>query len=326
MRLFACAPSMDANAKGIPYVTEYSTEVIGQKSVGETMQLIISDLLKAHDELAYDTLNTHDYYGEQIYSIDRNRFGYYACCATLARAYMWIGDTQNALKYAKEVIEPLDTDYGKGYSWVHYTNMQQTNRNELDMAFTTEHLFQLIINDWEDIGNFYFTKDGGSDVLNPSDASALAIYEVDMGYGNDYRYLKGYEQDGEKRYMAKFWYLAGSTYNNRYPIIRMTEAFYIAAECLKNTNPKEAIRLLNVVRENRNLSQFPLAEELNADQIQEEIYKEYRKEFIGECGQLFFYYKRLNLPEIKGASLRPGKQVYVLPIPTNDQEFGGYTN
>ena len=326
MRLFACAPSMDGNANGVPYVTEYSTDVVGQKSVSETMQLIINDLLTAKDELAYDTLNTYDYYGMQIYSLDRNRFGYYACCATLARAYMWAGDTQNALRYAREVINPLDEQYGKGYSWVHYTNMQQTNRNELDMAFTTEHLFQLVINDWEDIGNVYFTKDGGNDVLNPSDATAQAIYEVDAGYGNDYRYLKGYEQDGEKRYMAKFWYLAGSTYNNRYPLLRMTESFYIAAECLKQSNPKEAVRLLNVVRENRNLSQFALSEDLTAQQIQDEIYKEYRKEFIGECGELFFYYKRLNLSEIKGASVRANKAVYVLPIPQNDQEFGGYRN
>ena len=106
----------------------------------------------------------------------------------------------------------------------------------------------------------------------------------------------------------------------------MTEAWYIAAECQKSTDAKEAIRLLNEVRTNRNLSLFPLSDDLNATQIQDEIYKEYRKEFIGECGQLFFYYKRLNLPEIKGASVRPGKQVYVLPIPSNDREFGGYTN
>ena len=106
----------------------------------------------------------------------------------------------------------------------------------------------------------------------------------------------------------------------------MTEAWYIAAECQKNSNPNESISLLNEVRENRNLSLFPLSEDLNATQIQDEIYKEYRKEFIGEGGQLFFYYKRLNLPEIKGASVRPGKQVYVLPIPSTDKEFGGYTN
>ncbi len=108
----------------------------------------------------------------------------------------------------------------------------------------------------------------------------------------------------------------------------MSEPFYIAAECYKNTNPKEAIRLLQVVRENRGLSadNFPLSENLTAEQIQNEIYKEYRKEFIGEHGELFFYYKRLNAAEIKGSALRPGKGVYVLPIPSNDQEFGGYSN
>ncbi len=326
MRLFACAPSMDGNAKGVPYVTEYSTNIVGQKSVNETMQLVVKDLLVAHEELAYDTLNTYDYYGSPAYRLPRNCFNFFACAATLARAYLWMGDTQNALKYANEVINRVENNQNGGIYWVHYTNMQQTNRYELDMAFTTEHLFQLIINDWEDIGNYYFKKEGGANVLNPSDASTQNIFEVDMGFGNDYRYLKGYEQDGEKRYMAKFWYMEGSSYNNLYPVIRMTDAYYIAAECLKNSNSKRAIELLNTVRENRNLSLFPLSENLTADQIQNEIFKEYRKEYIGEHGELFFYYKRMNAAEIKGAAVRPGKGVYVLPIPSNDQEFGGYSN
>ena len=198
----------------------------------------------------------------------------------------------------------------------------------LDKAFAENcpYLYGLTINDWEDIANYYFTKDGGINVLTPSEATAQNIYEVDMGYGNDYRYLKGYEQDGEKRYMAKFWYNAGSTFNNLYPLLRMSEAWYIAAECQKSSNPKAAIALLNAVRENRNLSLYPLAETLTADQIQEEIFKEYRKEFIGEHGELFFYYKRLNKSEIKGAAPRGSKAVYVLPIPSNDKEFGGYSN
>ena len=327
MRLFACSPAMDGNAKGVPYVTEYSTDVVGQKTVNETMQLVVSDLLKAHEELVYDTLNFEDYYGNPFYRLPRNYFNYYACAATLAKAYLWMGDTQNALKYANELIDHYKGhNMAPSFSWIHYTSMQATNRNELDMTFSTEHLFRLTINDWEDIANYYFTKDGGINVLTPSEATTQNIYEVDLGYGNDYRYLKGYEQDGEKRYMAKFWYNAGSTFNNLYPLLRMSEAWYIAAECQKSTNPAAAIALLNEVRENRNLSLFPLAETLTADQIQEEIYKEYRKEFIGEHGELFFYYKRLNLPEIKGAAVRPGKSVYVLPIPTNDQEFGGYSN
>lgn len=332
MRLFSCAPSMDKTAKGVPYVTEYSTEVVPQKSVEETMNLIIADLKTAREELVHDSLASSQS-SITIYDSSTKRtpyFNYFAATLTLARAYMWLGDKQNALQYANEIVSTVEgTNPERSYSpfrWVDPTNMQSTNRNELDMAFTCEHIFHLRINNWEDIANYYFTSKGGSNSLTPSDDSAQDIYEVPMGYGNDYRYLKAYEQDGEKRYACKFWYLDGSKYNNIYPLMRMTEAYYIAAECLKDSDPKGAIALLNTVRENRNLYLFPLADNLNADEIQNEIYKEYRKEFVGEAGQLFFYYKRLNATSIKGASVVPGKGVYVLPIPANDAEFGGYVN
>ena len=327
MRLFACAPAMDNNARGVPYVTEYSTDVVGQKSVGETMQMVVKDLQDALTYLARDAKPTEETaQGNNFLEISRTRFNYFACCTALARAYLWMGDTQNALKYANMVIDHHTEAFSAGFNWVDFTNMQSTKRNELDAAFTSEHLFQLYIHDWEDIGNFYFTRNGGTSVLNPSEATAQDIYEMDKGLGNDYRYLKAYEQDGEQRYMAKFWYNEGSTFNNYYPLIRMTEAWYIAAECQKQSNPARAIELLNQVRENRGLSLYPLAETLSADEIQQEIYKEYRKEFVGECGQLFLYYKRLNLSEIKGTSTRGSKSVYVLPIPANDREFGGYSN
>lgn len=326
MRLFACAPSMDNNAKGVPYVTEYSTNVVGQQTVGETMKLVISDLEKARESLSSDSLVA----GTIRYSFNAARvpyFNYYAATLTLARAYLWAGDMQNALKYANEIIESVEvTSTNRPFSWVHYSSMQSSNRNEIDFTFSPEHVFRLKMNKWEDIANYYFTSKAGSNSLSPSDETAQDIYEVAMGYGNDYRYLKGYEQDGEKRYMCKFWHLDGGTHNDLYPLLRMTEAYYIAAECLKDSNPERAIELINTVRANRNLYLFPLADDLSADEIQNEIYKEYRKEFVGEAGQLFFYYKRLNAQSIKGASVVPGKSVYVLPIPANDAEFGGYEN
>ena len=327
MRLFAEAPvTASASSMGVPYVTEYATDVVPQRSVSETMKLIVSDLLTAREDLVTDTLNQLPYYDTTTYELYRNSFNFAACLVTLAKAYLWMGDTQNALKYANELIGWQDGHQNPGFSWIHSSNMGQSNRNELDCAFTTEHLFQLYVNGWEDTANLYFTKQGSISVLTPSEATAQDIYEIDNGYGNDYRYLKGYEQDGEKRYMAKFWYNEGSTYNNRYPLIRLSEAYYIAAECQKKSNPAKAVELLNIVRENRNLGLFPLSESLTADQIQQEIYKEYRKEFIGEHGELFFYYKRLNIAEIKGTGIRGSKAVYVLPIPSNDVEFGGYTN
>ena len=107
MRLFACAPSMDSNAKGVPYVTEYSTEVVGQKTVKETMQMVIDDLTKAREYLSTDSLKE----GYSRYTQRASRipyFNYYAATLALARAYLWNGDKQNALKYANEIIDCVE--------------------------------------------------------------------------------------------------------------------------------------------------------------------------------------------------------------------------
>lgn len=326
MRLFAQAPAMSTSANGVPYVTKYSTDIVGQKSVGETMNLIISDLLVAYEALQHDSLKIGD---SPYYQRDERvpYFNYYAVCLTLARAYLWMGDTDNALKYAQEIIDVIHSDQNSlPFSFVHYTSMTSSNLYEVDLRYSAEHIFRLVIDDWEDIGNYYFKSAGGTSSLSPSETTAQDIYEINSGYGNDYRYLKGFEQDGENKYLCKFWYVDGGSYNEEYPLLRLTEAYYIAAECQKESDPETAIDLINEVRENRNLSLFPLDYSLSADDIQQEIYKEYRKEFIGEGGQLFFYYKRLNASSITNSATSPGKSVYVLPIPENDVEFGGYSN
>ena len=69
----------------------------------------------------------------------------------------------------------------------------------------------------------------------------------------------------------------------------MTEAYYIAAECLKDSDPKRAIELLNLVRENRNLSLFPLADNLTADEIQNEIYKRLAINFSRQNRKILAY-------------------------------------
>lgn len=329
MRYFACAPAMDSNAKGVPYVNTYGVQVTPQKSVGETMQLIIDDLLQARELLKADPANMYsgrfEFWAAQG---DRApRFNYNACVATLARAYMWNGDKANALKYANEIIDIVnDEDVNHPFNWVHYSVFQTADKNNYQPSFYTEHIFRLTINDWEDNGNEYFHKEKGVNSLSPNYDYANEIYELAAGFGADYRLAYGFEQDGGDRYLSKFWYVEGrTTSNGMIPLLRMTEPYYIAAECLKDSDPQRAIELLNEVRSNRGLSNYPLPETLNSEQINEEIYKEYRKEFLGE-GQLFFYYKRLNATDIKGASVPGSKTVYVLPIPSNDIEFGGYDN
>ena len=327
MRLFAESPASNKNANGVPYYTKYSSDVVEQKTVEETMNLIIDDLKEARGYLEHDSLKiATDQYLQR--SSRTCYFNYYATVATLARAYLWKGDLDNALVYAQEIIDELNSDkLNKPFNWVHVTSIETSQPGETDRAFTTEHLFNLKINNWEDIGNYYFKEAGGTSSLSPSELKAQNIYEQNQGLGLDYRFSKAFEVDGSNRYVSKFWYIEGGRYNNLYPIIRMTESFYIAAEVyLKKGDKVKAIELLNEVRSNRHLSDNPLSYDLTEVNVQREIWKEYRKEFLAEGGQLFYYYKRLNASEIIGAGVTPGKNTYVLPIPSTDIEFGGYSN
>jgi hypothetical protein len=75
----------------------------------------------------------------------------------------------------------------------------------------------------------------------------------------------------------------------------MTEMYYIAAECAAGNNDLGfATDLLDSVRVHRNLPKYTLSA-LSSDSLNTEIRKEYEKEFLGE-GQVFFYFKRKNLP------------------------------
>lgn len=223
-----------------------------------------------------------------------------------------MGDKQNALKYANEIIDVVESDrQDRPFYWVDNTAVETPHDYECDRAFTTEHIFNLKIDDWEDIANYYFKSDGGVNSLSPSTEKAQEIYELSSSLGNDYRYLKGYEQDGDKRYLCKFWHFDNGAYNDVYPLIRMTEAFYIAAECLKESDPVRAVELLNEVRTARNLGSYPLPDTLSPDEIQNEIYKEYRKEFVGEGGQLFSITSVLMHPAFpERAWYRQGRSMY----------------
>lgn len=108
------------------------------------------------------------------------------------------------------------------------------------------------------------------------------------------------------------------------PLIRKSEMYYIAAECLLATG-KDADRLLaidrlNIVREKRGMS--VLGNDLTVASVQNEITKEYQREFINE-GQLFYYYKRLGFEKIPYATKAATDAVYVVPLPTWDVDLGG---
>lgn len=323
LRIFAPSYASNQNAPAIPYVTEYAIKIVPRSTVSVALDSIISDLTKSTILLESDSLKSSP--SQYVHRGRRKYFNYYAAEMTLSRAYLYKGDKVNALKHAQIIID--EAEAGKSspaFSWVHYTAIETTYEYQCDRTYSTEQIFQLNINKMDDIVSDYFTSKALKNTLSPSDNKADIIYEkTSKGYGNDYRMDKNFKYDGTRtdRYLSKFWQYENSPYNKIFPLIRLTEAYYIAAEALKDSNPEKAIELLNTVRSHRKLEDYPLSTTLTADEIQNEIYKEYRKEFLGE-GQLFYYYKRLNLPVIDGAGVIANDNIYVLPLPDNEIEFG----
>ena len=318
LRIFSPSPKANANAMAVPYVTQYDKVVTKQKTVNETMNLIIADLLEAEKLLKESDIFLDDEINYNVRWDRKYYFNYYAVVGTLARAYMYKGDTANALTYANIIIEEGE-DYNSDFSWTSNDTMESKYEQQVDRLFSGECLFYLNVKDFNDIVKYHFTSSASNNTFTPSETKAEQIYEKAMGYGNDYRLHKNFQYDGADKYLWKYHQYENGACTDLVPVIRKSESYYIAAEILKESDPDRAIELLNLVREARNLEFAPLSN-LTAEQIQEEVGKEYRKEFLAE-GQMFFYYKRLDATRIEGAGVN-AQSIYVLPMPDTEIEFG----
>ena len=106
-------------------------------------------------------------------------------------------------------------------------------------------------------------------------------------------------------------------YMNKMPLIRLAEMYLIASEAqYRLGDTDQALASLNSLRVARNLQ--PL-QELPSDYYLELVH-EYRRELAGE-GQLFFLYKRLNMPAILYSDVDAvAEKVYTFPLPLTETE------
>ena len=96
--------------------------------------------------------------------------------------------------------------------------------------------------------------------------------------------------------------------------------YYIAAECLLDTDYTEALRLYNEVVTNRGLD--PISGEGDGKLTIDILNTERYREMIGE-GQTFFNMKRQNLsiPSYDNTvTYKPESGMYVVPIPDAETE------
>jgi hypothetical protein len=335
LRMFGQPYSTGKDSLSIPYVNSLTTKVTKLSTVDSVLTHIITDLEEAKTLMTNDPMKlgttpsaalastpsgSYAIYNIPVWHNRRFHFNYYAAAATLARAYLWKGDKSNALAQAKEIIDVQKSKF----PWVANSNLTTigTDNVNQDRTFATEQIFALNIRKatFEDNmdGYMYFKSTALSSSQNVLSGDK-SIYE---DYTTDPRYQYLLTLNSKKYLLSKFYQNASvaSFFQERLPLIRMSEMYYIAAECASNV--ATGVTYLNAVRANRGLSARPLAVTISQNELTSEIKKEYRKELFGE-GQMWFYYKRTLAESIPNMWSFGDISLYTFDRPSDEDLYGG---
>ena len=254
------------------------------------------------------------------------RLNYYAVTAELARVYLYAGKNAEAYAEAKKIIdEENKTGYFKAStnsSGFRNGNMKMYD----DIIFGLYSSKELV--EWDQEINH--SSDGASkeNYLCLDSDVAKALYGDEIGsdwrfkyqleekdYGYYYRTLKYYKQTESKD--------VGRTNNRMLPMIRMSEVYYIAAEAIFDTQPKEAQGYLELVKKGRGVSKT-FDNVTNKSEFIDLLVNDARREFLGE-GQIFYMYKRLNrlMPASSyyNSDILPTDENMVLPKPDSESNI-----
>ena len=319
MRLFAEQITVNPNAKGIPYATEFSLKTPDFETLAENYNHVLADLQEAErllaDEGEYE--NTTSFMSDRMIHLNLH-----AVRALMARVYLTKGDKDKALEYAEKVIaqsgrqlktktevindvagvlskkECLFGVYFSGFYTQVSAKLQQTiSYSSLDLRGDFMEMYEKGVSGLDFRTTAYFTS-------------------VDMGGTAKYRLSKFTDiYDLQNNASARPADLIQGI-----NMIRLPEMYYIAAECLLDRDYQKALDYFNAVVTNRGLDALSGAGEETL--TQEVINTERYKEMIGE-GQTFFNMKRQNLsiPSYDNSvTYRPEDGIYVVPTPDSEYE------
>lgn len=319
LRLFAPNYANSPSDLAIPYRTALKSTAQKFATVSECIDLILEDIRNAEAQLKdIDPILTGD--KSRKYGMN-----YLAVKALEARVLLYKGDKSGAYNAAKTVI---DSDL---LTFVTFARISAAAATK-DRLFSTEQIFSIRVRkmiDWVEtsgVAYFKFVYSGSPSHLTLSQSNFNSLYETTSGGITDYRYQYLTEQSSSVRFPSKYWQtwsLIGNTEANRLdqtvPLMRLSELYYIIAETTSDS--EEALAAINQVRRNRGLSQLSQS----VANIENEISKEYQKEFYAE-GQLFYFYKRTNAAAMRFRSGTLTANNYILPIPNSETEFNPQIN
>lgn len=332
-RMFAPSYLSDPGAPAIPYVTTFSNAVTPQSTGAELLEKVIADLeqakglLEAWDPIVKDTYvigypddaKQTETAARMFLQNRRNRLNYYAVCGTLARVYLYKNDKAAALTNARLVM-----DAGK-FPWTAKEDFNADAGEDKDRVAYKEVLFGWDIDKRSGDLSWHFSDN--TTTLSTLVDDGTLIYETGSVGASDYRFKQWLQQSTTSGFTALFLQkYKRDDDGNRHPLIapmlRLSEMYYIAAECTFDADPETAWNYFNRVRYNRGIGT-----EIHGETAKEiflsELVKEYRKELFAE-GQVFYTYKRLNRAIIgaQQTAIPPSDKIFVLPMPDDEIAFG----
>lgn len=313
LRCFGVSYAVNPDMPSIPYSTDLTYRVFPQLTVRQVAEKVEADLAEAEKLLAVDPILTR----EEITEMDDNGYlmnrqvhlNYYAVKGLQARVYMWMQRYAEARQCAEAVIN------SGAFEWVNGDDMS----SGADLAFATEQLFALHNVNLSTLNDACFNPDGGNQTFSINEGTWNDYYTD----GGDIRYVCLYQPGTESNNMQEMYLKKynpstsdDSYYTDKMPLMRLSEMYLIKAECEYRDGDAKAYETWNELRVSRKES--PL--DGNPADFYDELIKEYRREFIGE-GQLFFLYKRLNSPVIKGSLVDViAEKAYTFPLPMSETD------
>lgn len=316
VRLFAEQYTQNPQAEGIPYATEFSLKTPEFESLQKNYDHILADLHEADSLLS----NEEQYEGEGNYMLDRQiHFNKHAVKATLARVYLTKGDSVNAAKYAKEVIDD-GKYYLKEYTEVNNDLAGVLSKKECIFGVYHAGFFTQVYAKLHQTTTRYSLdlRPDYNTIYGKDNSDITTDYRTSAYFTN---VSQGSEQVARLSKFTEIYELQNNVASRPQDLIlginmiRIPEMYYIMAETLLNDAPETALVYYNKVREHRGLKAL---DSVTLQQINEERYKEY----IGE-GQLFFNMKRLNqdINSYDNTTIyKASKDIYVVPIPDIEKE------
>ena len=284
LRLFGPIYKEDPSAPSIPY--------------NESVKIMNLPLLEAEKLLAKDPVipegpmaSALEDENEVYLRYRQLRMNYYAVLALKARVYLYAGEKDKALQAAYKLLK--DKTVSEWFPPVD-PNKLLANNVDPDRVFSTEVLMGIYMKKRGDIYTYSFdAENAGNNFLQPR--NSFVDGNLFAGETQDYRYQSQWAQATSigvtghifTKYKAIQDGDAKLFYSSFMPLIRLSEMYYIAAECEPKVSDGNS--WLNQIRTLRGLPEITITDE---NELMSKLRIEYLREFWGE-GQIFFMYKRL---------------------------------